>query len=157
MIATSAVAIAIEDPDQPSIRDLLAASDAYMAALYPAESNHMLDLSALQAFNVLFFVARYKENCLGCGAIALETDRTAEIKRMWVDPQARGLKLGRRLLEAIEDAALNRNIAVVRLETGISQQEALGLYRSAGYVEIGAFGSYQPDPLSVFMKKQLKP
>lgn len=157
MIDASTVTIGIEDPDQPRIRNLLSASDAYMAALYPAESNHLLDLSTLQASNVLFFVARHDDECIGCGAIVLEQDQTAEIKRMWVDPQARGLKLGRRLLQAIEDAALDHDIAVVRLETGVSQPEALGLYRSEGYVEIGAFGSYQPDSLSVFMEKQLRP
>ena len=43
----------------------------------------------------------------------------------------------------------------VRLETGIYQPEALGLYRSAGYVEREAFGDYVPDPLSVFMEKRL--
>ena len=43
----------------------------------------------------------------------------------------------------------------MRLETGIYQPEALGLYRSAGYVEREAFGDYVPDPLSVFMEKRL--
>lgn len=74
---------------------------------------------------------------------------------MWVEPQARGLKLGRRLLEAIETRACQENIAVLRLETGISQPEAIGLYQSAGFRRIGAFGSYLPDALSVFMEKWL--
>ena len=43
----------------------------------------------------------------------------------------------------------------MRLETGIRQPEAIGLYRSAGYAEIGPFGAYRPDPLSLFMEKRL--
>lgn len=151
----AAVELTIEDPDQPEIHRLLSASNAYMAALYPAESNHLLDVEALQAANVRFFVARAGGVCAGCGALVLNGDNSAEIKRMWVEPQARGLKLGRRLLEAIETKACRENIAVLRLETGISQPEAIGLYQSAGFRRIGAFGSYLPDALSVFMEKWL--
>jgi putative acetyltransferase len=43
----------------------------------------------------------------------------------------------------------------MRLETGISQPDALRLYERAGYVRRGPFGNYGPDPLSVFMEKSL--
>jgi len=72
-----------------------------------------------------------------------------------VSPEARGLKLGRRLLDRIEEEARREGLGHLRLETGIHQPEALGLYRSAGYVEREAFGGYDPDPLSVFMEKSL--
>jgi putative acetyltransferase len=74
---------------------------------------------------------------------------------MFVSPEARGLKLGRRLLVRIEEEARREGLGCLRLETGIYQPEALGLYRSAGYVEREAFGDYVPDPLSVFMEKRL--
>ena len=151
-----AVELTVENPDQPEIRRLLSASDAYMAAHYPAESNHLLDIEALQAANARFFVARVNNLCVGCGALILQGDDSAEIKRMWVEPQARGLKLGRRLLQAIETRAREENIAVLRLETGIAQPEAINLYQSAGFNEIGTFGAYQPDPLSIFMEKWLR-
>jgi putative acetyltransferase len=76
---------------------------------------------------------------------------------MFVAPAARGLKLGRRLLERIEAIASANGERLLRLETGTKQLEALGLYRSAGYVEIGPFGAYRPDPLSLFMEKSLDP
>jgi putative acetyltransferase len=72
---------------------------------------------------------------------------------MFVSPSARGLKLGRRLLERIEALASENGERLLRLETGAKQPEALALYRSAGFVEIGPFGSYRPDPLSLFMEK----
>jgi putative acetyltransferase len=149
------VTLTRENPDQPDVRRLLSASDAYMAALYPAESNHMVDIASLTAENVRFLVARSGGSCMGCGALVLSDDSSAEIKRMWVEPQARGLMLGRRLLHAIEAEACQQNVTVLRLETGILQPEAIGLYRSEGFAEIEPFGSYLPDPLSIFMEKRL--
>jgi putative acetyltransferase len=54
----------------------------------------------------------------------------------------------------LETELRKRGVSLFRLETGIRQPEALGLYRKLGYRERGPFGSYRPDPLSVFMEKQ---
>lgn len=146
-----------ERPDQADVIALLEASDRYHAALYPAESNHLVDVEGLLTPNVRFLVARDDGGAaLGCGAVLLGADggvRTAELKRMWVNASARGTGLGRRLLEALEVAAQEEGAGVVRLETGIHQPEALGLYRAQGYVECGPFGAYVADPMSVFMEK----
>jgi len=149
------IEITVEDPDQPEIALLLQASDAYMASLYPAESNHMLDVASLRQPQVAFLVARVDGNALGCGAVVDSGEGWAELKRMFVSPAARGLKLGRRLLDEIEAIAIRRGARLLRLEMGGLQPEALGLYRSAGFVEIGPFGAYGPDPLSIFMEKTL--
>jgi putative acetyltransferase len=149
------IRIAIENPDQAEVAALLEASDAYMASLYPAESNHMLDIASLQLPQVTFLVARVDGRALGCGAVVSSGEGWAEIKRMFVSPAARGLKLGRRLLEEIEAIAFRSGERLLRLEAGAKQPEALALYRSAGFVEIGPFGSYRPDPLSLFMEKTL--
>jgi putative acetyltransferase len=146
--------IRIENPDQPEIRDLLAASDAYHAALYPAESNHLVDMQSLQRSDTTFFVARVDGAVRGIGAI-LRQNGYAEIKRMFVDPKARGLKLGSRLLAALESDARAVGLTCLRLETGIKQPEAVALYRNAGFREIGPFGTYLPDPNSLFMEKIL--
>lgn len=150
-----AIEIAVEDPDQPEIALLLQASDAYMASLYPAESNHMLDVASLRQPQVAFLVARVDGKAQGCGAVVDSGEGWAEVKRMFVAPAARGLKLGRRLLDEIGAIAIRRGARVLRLELGGLQPEALGLYRSAGFVEIGPFGAYRPDPLSIFMEKTL--
>jgi putative acetyltransferase len=147
--------IAVEDPAQPDVAPLLQASDAYMASLYPAESNHMLDVASLRQPQVAFLVARVDGKALGCGALLDSGEGWAEVKRMFVSPAARGLKLGRRLLDEIEAIAAHRGVRVLRLEMGGLQPEALGLYRSAGFVEIGPFGAYGRDPVSIFMEKTL--
>ena len=145
----------IESPRQADVERLLAALDAYQSALYPPESNHFLDVDALAAPNVRFFVARREGRALGCGALRIDAAGYGELKRMFVSPEARGYRLGRLLLDRIEEEARREGLPCLRLETGIHQPEALGLYRAAGYVEREAFGEYRPDPLSVFMEKSL--
>jgi putative acetyltransferase len=153
--AKRGVVIAAETADQPEVRALLRQSDAFLAALYPAESNHLVDVGALCAPSVRFLVARRGSHAIGCGALVLGPPGEAEIKRMFVVPRARGHRIGRRILAALEATALAEGVRVVRLETGVRQPAALGLYRSSGYVERGPFGSYRPDPLSAFFEKRI--
>ena len=145
------ITLRIESPRQAEVMRLIEALDVYQSGLYPPESNHFLDVEALAGPSVRFFVARRYGQALGCGALRIDPAGWGELKRMFVSPEARGLKLGRRLLERIEEEALG----LLRLETGVHQLEAVGLYRSAGYVEREAFADYTPDPLSVFMEKRL--
>jgi putative acetyltransferase len=154
--ATGALVIAAEMADQPEVRSLLVQSDAYFANLYPAESNHLVDIAALCGPAVRFLVARLDATAVGCGALVLGPSGEAEIKRMFVAPRARRLKIGRQMLDALEATARAEGVRIVRLETGIRQPEALQLYRSNGYVECGPFGSYQPDPLSTFFEKRFE-
>ena len=127
----SDVTLARESPHQADVGRLLAALDAYQSALYPAESNHFLDVDALAAPGVRFFVARRDGAALGCAALRIDPERYGELKRMYVTPEARGMSLGRRLLERVEAEARREGLECLRLETGIHQPEALGLYRSA--------------------------
>ncbi|CAN7342455.1 GNAT family N-acetyltransferase [Neorhizobium sp. LjRoot104] len=149
------VKIAIEPPRQAGVLKLLELSDAYAASLYPAESNHMVDVATLEGPDVSFFVARDGDTILGCGALVKAGDGTGEIKRMFVDEAARGLKLGKRLMDAILEHGAELHLSVIRLETGIHQPQAIGLYRACGFSEIGPFSNYRPDPLSIFMEKRL--
>jgi putative acetyltransferase len=149
------VTIALEPPRQADVVRLLELSDAYAASLYPTDSNHMVDVSSLEKPGVSFFVARNGDRVIGCCALVEAGDGTAEIKRMFVDEAARGLKLGRRLMETILERGDALRLLAIRLETGIYQPEAIALYRAYGFVEIGAFGNYRPDPLSIFMEKKL--
>jgi len=84
-------------------------------------------------------VARLNGAPVGCGALRTLQCGTGEIKRMWVAPQARGLGVGRRILERLEQEARQRGLGVVRLDTNEALTEALHLYRSAGYGEIARF------------------
>ena len=148
------VRIAVERPVRADVAALLGASRAMMAALYPPESCHGLDLAAYERLEVTLFVARENGVALACGAFQLHGDGTAEIKSMFVAPQARGCGIGRKVLEAIE-AAVRGRVNALRLETGVKQLPAIRLYEAAGFRRRSPFGSYRDDPLSVFMEKAI--
>lgn len=79
---------------------------------------------------------------------ALGSDRTAEVKRMYVAPRARGTGLARRMLAHLEASAAEHGAEVVVLETGLRQPEAIALYESSGYTPIPGFGHYKESPTS---------
>jgi putative acetyltransferase len=149
------VLIQIDDPASPDARELIERLDKLMTSLYPAESNHLLPVEALRQPNVTFLTASVNGEVAGCGAFVNQGGEYAEIKRMFVLPEFRGLKLGRRILEELESRARVAGLALARLETGIHQPEALLLYERAGYQRRGPFGDYSEDPLSIFMEKKL--
>jgi GNAT superfamily N-acetyltransferase len=73
---------------------LISELDRLMTRLYPAESNHLLDVTALEQPDIRFFVARNGGVIVGCGAYRVLDSRHGEIKRMFVAPGARGTGLG---------------------------------------------------------------
>jgi DNA-binding MarR family transcriptional regulator/GNAT superfamily N-acetyltransferase len=87
----------------------------------------------------LFLVASLRQEPVGCGALKFHGDAPAELKRMWVSPQVRGLGLGRRLLSELERHAREAGVTVLRLETNRALTEAVALYRRSGYQEVAAF------------------
>ena len=86
-----------------------------------------------------FFVAYLHGEPIGCGAVKHHRDAPAEIKRMWIAPGARGLGLGRRLLEQLERCAFAGGSRVAHIETSAVLTEAMSLYRSAGWFEVPRF------------------
>jgi putative acetyltransferase len=147
-------AIALGNPIDPQVMRMIGESDRYYAALYPAESNHLLAPESLLAPNVSFFVAHDADTICGFGAV-VATPPYGEIKRMYVDQSARRRGVGRDILLAIERRARELKLTQLRLETGVRQSEAIALYAAHGFAQIGPFGDYAPDPLSIFMEKSL--
>ncbi|GLH81821.1 PadR family transcriptional regulator [Bradyrhizobium sp. SSBR45G] len=100
-----------------------------------------------------FFVALSDGLPLGCVGLKGNGGAVAEIKRLWVAPSARGLGLGRRLMQAAEDAARALSITTLRLDTNSALGEAMQLYRKTGWTEIARFND-DPYP-DLFFEKQL--
>lgn len=103
----------------------------------------------------VFLVARLDGRVVGCGGLREEAPDIAEVKRMYVRPEARGEGLGRRLLVELEGQAVRMGFKRIRLETGIPQPEALGLYESSGYRRIPNYGEYKDDSRTVSFEKDL--
>jgi putative acetyltransferase len=148
------VSIAIEAPDQPDVLVLIRALDDFHAGLYPADSNHFLDVETMKGPSVSFLVARLDGVPVGSGALLHDPRGFGEIKRMYLTPQSRGQGIGRKILERLIAIADEAGLAPLRLETGNRNLEALSLYRSLGFVERGPFGDYAPDPNSVFLERR---
>jgi len=108
-----------------------------------------------------FFVARLDGEAAGCGGVAL-FDGYAEVKRMYTRPGSRGRGVAKAVLLRLEAEACAAHEPVLRLETGIRQTEAIGLYERMGFRPCAAFGDYAAMPagaieLSAFYEKPLAP
>jgi GNAT superfamily N-acetyltransferase len=103
----------------------------------------------------LFLVGRDDGRAVVCGGIARFDDTRAELKRMYVVPEARGRGFGRELLAALETEARALGYTGVVLETGVQQAAALGLYESAGYEPIPCYGPYAGQAISRCYEKRL--
>ena len=103
----------------------------------------------------VFLVARLDDQPAGCVGLRTLDPLTGEIKRMYVGPDWRGAGLGRQLLAAAEQAAVELGLARVRLDTMAQLREARALYLSAGYRDIAR---YNTNPYAAhWMQKTLQP
>lgn len=92
---------------------------------------------------------------VACGCFKPFNSTTVEIKRMFVQPEARGKGISIKVLTALEDWARELGFTYTVLETGGKQTEALGLYPKMGYVEIAKYGPYVDLPDSICFRKAL--
>jgi ribosomal protein S18 acetylase RimI-like enzyme len=147
--------ITLERPDSEDAIALISELEAHLDPLYPSESRHGYSVEKLLRESVAFFIIRENGVLIGCGGVQFFGTDYGEIKRMYIRPQFRGLGFARLMLDHLAEHARNNGISVLRLETGIHQHEAIGLYERAGFRSIPPFGDYKPDPLSRFYEKHL--
>ena len=143
----------------PEVRQLLFELDEVLGAAYPPEQRHALSIDQLFQPNVRFFMARIDGAAVGCGGVAF-VDDFAEVKRMYTRPSVRGRGLGKALLARFETESKAAGVTALRLETGIHQPEAIGLYQRYGFRQRDAFGHYAGLPphtiaTSLFFEKSL--
>lgn len=143
-----------EPPDSDAALQLIAELDAILTPLYPAESRHGYSVEKLVREGVHFFVLRTEGTPAACGGVQFHAGY-GELKRMYVRPRFRGRGFARAILARLESHARGESCTLLRLETGIRQPEAIGLYQSMGYRRIPPFPPYRDDPLSLFFEKDL--
>jgi len=128
-------------------RTLIESLNAELTGAHPEpRANFGLDPAEASDGRGAFLVVYHEENPVGCGAVRLLDSETAELKRMYVAPAARGKGLGRRLVAALETEARALGVRRLVLETGIRQQAALALYRATGFEPIPLYGEYLHSP-----------
>ena len=150
-----AIDIARERPDTPDAISLIEELESVLAPQYPIESRHGLSVERLIAESVAFFVVRVDGAPAGCGGLKVVAYEYGELKRMYVRPAYRGLGLAKRLVDALAAHACQARVPLLRLETGIHQTEAIGLYERVGFYRIPPFGPYREDPLSLYFERPL--
>lgn len=150
------VIITEERPDSPDAILLIDELQSHLnPEKYPAESKHGYSVDKLLREGVIFFLTRKDEIPAGCGGIKLFGTDYGEVKRMFVRPQFRSLGLGKLMLDHIAEYARERQVSVLRLETGIYQTDAIRLYERYGFERRAPFGDYKDDPLSIYFEKRL--
>jgi ribosomal protein S18 acetylase RimI-like enzyme len=99
-------------------------------------------------------LARDAGHASGCVGFRRLAEDTCEMKRLYVQPRARGGRLGRRLAEAAIAEARRRGYHFMRLDTVPSMTEAIRLYESLGFVRIAPY-RHNPIEGAVFMELAL--
>ena len=123
-----------ENPSSPDCLQLIEELSAELGELYDDDGgSNSYDPHEPLPSRAAFLVARIEGQPVGCGAIRPLEPGVAEVKRMFVVPQARGRGISRVILAEIELAASEMGYGRLRLETGIRQPEAIALYESAGF------------------------
>ena len=138
------------DPEDPPASELMAEMRVELNDVYESFSrldNPALSPSELRPPGGAYLVGFAGDDAVAGGGLRRLTDEVAEIKRMYVRPQARSRGVARALLVALEEAAVSLGYAAARLDTGPKQMHGLALYRSAGYVDVEP---YNDNPFACF-------
>ena len=125
------ISIEYASPRHPEIRRLLQASHDLMGSLFPAESNHFLEVDALCDASIHFLGARVDGIYQACGALAVQ-EGYGELKSIFTAPPARGTGLGQEVIRHLEDTARELGLSQLKLETGSLLNEAQRLYHRHG-------------------------
>lgn len=109
-------------------------------------------------FNMIYdidtvLIAYDDNNAIGCGCFKRFDDKTAEIKRMFVQLEFRNRKIAGLMLQELESWSIERGYSKFILETGSNQPQAVALYKRCGYRIIENFGQYEGDSNSICMFK----
>ena len=150
------MAIDEADPAAPEALELIAALDRDLSARYPGLPIHGIDAASFREAGGVFLIGRLGGVPVACGALRPMEHGAVEVKRMFVRDNYRGRGLGRAMLAALEEIAAQRGYAMVRLETGGKQPEAIALYESAGYGPIPCYGAHATDPRSRCFEKRIR-
>jgi GNAT superfamily N-acetyltransferase len=152
--------------DHPEALRLIAQIQAFYAERYGGGDDTPLRPEQFAPPFGYFMLGRVDGQTVACGgwrrrdAVGPDDpsirDGDAEIKRMYVVPEARGEGHARAVLAELERTAAEAGRTRMILETGTKQPEAVGLYASSGYVPMERFGIYRFEPDSLCFTKPVR-
>lgn len=130
--------------DDPAAAGLLAAFAADMDARYPGSEPSSAEPGQFAGPVGVFLLEG--DPPVACGGLRALGGGVGEVKRLWVDPAARGRGLARAVVRALVGHARAHGLQRLVLECGTGQPEALALYESEGWTPIAPYGQYRDDP-----------
>ncbi|MEX5721017.1 GNAT family N-acetyltransferase [Geodermatophilus maliterrae] len=140
--------LSVTTAEDEELRPLIAAQETEVMARYGVH-----DAGPGLTADTLCLIARVDDRPVGCVALGSLGDGVGEVKRMYVDPSARGHRIGRLLLNGVEELASLSGYRALRLEAGTGQPEALRLYEGAGWSRIECYGYFKNDPTTICYEK----
>lgn len=142
------------DSDNADFRRLVSRLDEYLREKDGADHAFYNQFNSID--HIRNVVIAYEEGqATGCGAFKRYDEQSAEIKRMFVDPDFRGRGIAGLILAELERWARELNFTRSILETGLRQTEAVKLYQKENYRVIPNYGQYIGVENSVCMEKEL--
>lgn len=156
-----AAAIAFHDID-PRSHEAIAAMTAYFDELavrftdgFDPGDTLVGDAPSMRPPSGTFVVARTEyDEVAACGGVLRHDEESAEIKRMWVHPDWRGVGLGRRLLDHLEQRAGDLGYTRIVLDTNATLTEAIAMYEGSGYHAIERYNE-NPYAMHWFAKRRM--
>jgi len=150
------IVVAVEDPRGPAAAGLIAALSSELDQIYGPAGTARFEPDDGLASGGAFVIAWLAGRAVGCGALRpLGEPGQGEIRHMYVDPAARGQRIGERILEKLEEMARAWGYLVLKLETGAYQAAAIRLYERTGYTRIPCYPPYDDSEMSVCFMKSL--
>jgi GNAT superfamily N-acetyltransferase len=143
----------------PDAIGLIAGLDRELQELYPDSDSSHSDLTQAEVGTGqgVFLIAWRAGEPVGCGAMCRLGHAMGEIRRMYVLPSARGTRVGRHMLAALERHACHLGIRRLILVTGIRQPVAIRMYEQSGFTRTPAPPESAAYPVRVHMAKELMP
>jgi putative acetyltransferase len=134
-----------DDPDAVRLRE---AQRTELDARYGTDDHEPGAMPTAETVAVFLLARDAGGTAVGCGGLRLLGPGSGEVKRMYVEPAARGTGVAAALLRALEDHARGLGITRLLLETGTGQPDAIRFYQREGYEPIEAYGPYRGEALS---------
>lgn len=150
-----AIKIEQENPLREDVRVLIAELNETLLALTPPDYCFHMTADEMAQADTTVFVARADGEAVACGALRRHDHGVGEVKRMYTRPEWRGQKVGKQILDHIEQLARHETLNRLVLETGTQHPAAWRVYERAGFARCGAVLDYPDSSHSVFYEKRL--
>lgn len=130
--------------------------DLSLNAQVGGEKNRSEYIQYNQLMDIKDVIVAYDNDIpVGCASFKQFDEECAEVKRVFLREDYRGMGISKKLMELIETYAKEKGFQYLIVETGKPMTTAINLYQSIGFQTIPNYGQYKDMEESVCMRKQI--